>query len=117
MLKVGGKAMIVGANTPEGRRWIGSMVEVHQLLNDGDKIDPSIIRLPPHIREIVGDFSPTWWQGAGAVVFKEGLVSTSPIIAKDYALFKQEHLMPIEPLEDPGIDECTFTPIIQKETA
>lgn len=111
MLKVGMKALVIGCHTPEGEKYIGSEVQIHQIAEFGDQIDPGVIE---------GD-TPFYNHdpriGATAIVYREGLKSIVRRVRNDFACFDVKHLMPIPPLEDPGIDECTFTPIVQKETA
>lgn len=118
MLQVGMRVLIIGASTAEGQKWIGSDAHVHQILNTGDVIDPGLIVVPDNLKLVLGpDYRIRWTQAhAGVIVFKEGIYSVSNRIRPDFAIFKAQHVMPIPPLEEPGIDECTFTPIVQKET-
>ena len=104
MFKVGMKALVIGARTESGSKWIGSEVQIHQLVSKGDVIDPSVISYPAEVKCGVD---------SGAVVYREGIGGGE--FAADFTMFATKHLMPIPPLEDPGIDECTFTPIVQKE--
>lgn len=108
MLKVGMRALVVGCHTKEGEKYIGCEVQIHQLLEIGDPVDPGVLR----------DKEPMVCQkeGPSAVVYRDGIISRNQRFCVNFACFDIKHLMPIPPLEDPGIDECTFTPIIQKET-
>lgn len=108
MLQVGMKALVIGCHTPQGEKWIGSEVQIHQLVGFGDRVDPSVIR-------VEGPMYCT--EGDSAIVYREGLISRMEAFCVNFGCFDVKHLMPIPPLEDPGIDECTFTPIIQKEHA
>lgn len=118
MLQVGMKAIIIGAMTEEGRRWVGSEVVVHQLLSEGVILDPTLLLLPQELSDILGaGWSCAWDKEEAVVIYREGMTSAGGLMKDGYAIFKRSHVMPIQPLEDPGIDECTFTPIVQKETA
>ena len=109
MLDIGMKVMIIGCQTLEGQRYIGRVVTLHQILTPGAIIDPNSVK----------DTDVEYSSGlTGGVVFHEELGNYAADEFKpEYALFNLKYLMPIPPLEDPGIDECTFTPIIQKEHA
>lgn len=107
MLKAGMKALIIGSRTKHGEQYIGCEVMLEQDIDNGDQVyagtrKPFTVRLP---------------NGRAFVVYREGLIHGDSCreMMTGYAIFSARHLMPIPPLEDPGIDECTFTPIVQKE--
>ena len=108
MLKVGMKALIIGSRTKSGERFIGWEVLLEQEVHTGATIVTGT-KFP-----FVATFRS---DSRGFVVSRSGLKSHSDMFEDGFAMFASKHLMPIPPLEDPGIDECTFTPIIQKETA
>lgn len=112
MLEAGMKVMIVGCSTPSGSKYIGRVVQLHQILERGDVFDPEAVK-----REegsiVIWDANRT----AGLVYHPAlGNIDDDDFVP-EYAVFDIRYLMPIPPLEDPGIDECTFTPIVQAEPA
>lgn len=108
MLKVGMKALVIGARTPIGQQYIGCEVTLESHFENGEVVSENVVQ-PFRVRFLSGN--------SGWVVSREGLQSHLTSFKPGYALFATHHLMPIPPLADPGIDECTFTPIIQKENA
>lgn len=107
MLKVGMKALIIGARTEHGQQYIGMEVTLVQHVNTGDRIEVGVNQ--PFKVLLESDMF---------VVQRDGITSHATRAFKSgYAAYDAKYLMPIPPLEDPGIDECTFTPIVQKEKA
>lgn len=104
-LKVGDKAMIIGAYTSEGKNCIGKIVTLLEFVpkgtkywakfpNDEAEVDLWLVDNVPALNNIWAEFVP-----------------------KDTALFDKKFLMPLPKIEDPGIEDCTFTPIKQAEKA
>lgn len=110
MLDVGMKCLIVGCSTPKGVKHIGQMVVIHQLANHGEDIDPEAIAEAYHNVRWVGGC-------VAAVIYSPTLGNDDSDMKPEYAIFDPKNLMPLDDIEDPGIDECTFTPIIQQEPA
>lgn len=107
MLEEGMKALVIGARTPVGQQYIGCEVVLMQRFVHGSIIDQPFAESPVHYTSAN--------DGVGWVVYREGVLSSLGSLKENFLLFNEKHLMPIPPLEDPGIDECTFTPIVQKE--
>lgn len=103
-LQVGMPAMIVGVHHPENSHFLGKVVMVEALMFIGESIqafykpDYAVLPLKMDMAVIVG-------------------IGTGKHHLEGYSTIQQKHLMPLPPLEEPSIDECTFTPIVQKEKA
>lgn len=110
MLEVGMKALIIGAQTEKGRASIGKVVTIHQLPEVLDYFDPSIVVVPPHLVHMQDQLKFPCLVENAAIVFGE-IQSSHGHFQPGYAMFLRNHLMPIPPLKDTGIDDHTFTPI------
>lgn len=103
-LQVGMLAMIVGVKHQENAHKIGQTVVIEGLANVGEVRDDWFTEIHmgvalQHNLALVSGIGPT------------------PGIVGGFSLIRQKYLMPLPPLEDPSIDDCTFTPIVQKENA
>ncbi len=103
-LKVGEQAMIIGVHNQKNAHKIGKIVVIEGLANAG---------------EVCDDWFTEIHMGV-SLKYDLALVSgigDTPGIVGGFSIIQQKYLMPLPPLEDPSIDDCTFTPIVQKENA
>lgn len=101
----GCKAMIIGGKTEEGKKLIGKVVEVVQYV-------PMNTDTPYKGRNFLLLDTDGW------IAEGEGLFVRShagKVYPGSIGCFEGKYLMPLPPLEDPGIDDCTFTPIKNQE--
>lgn len=109
-LEVGMQAMVIGCKRPVNSWVIGKMVTIEALHQKGEFVPEQFL-------------SELWFsEGHDPSAFLSNCAIVSGIhvnkaIVSNHAVINEIYLMPLPPLEEPSIDECTFTPILQKEAA
>lgn len=106
-LHVGCKAMVIGAITVLGQRHIGKIVTCEKFVPEGVEVEYKGYGFAAGVEA---------WLVSSESGEKFSLINPNgDYFEEPFGAFASRHLMPLPPIVDPGIDDCTFTPIKNQE--